>query len=91
VATTPPEDCLQRGVELRSLRECRNAFITLTIANDPPEARVHRITHNASGDVLSGYLVNDWRAMCDAVLRLPAALPENHGTARVIQLAGGRA
>jgi hypothetical protein len=44
--------------------------VTLAIAGGAAESWVRRITHNASGDVLAGYQVNDWPAMCDAVTRI---------------------
>jgi hypothetical protein len=40
------------------------------MAGGAAESWVRRITHNASGDVLAGYQVNDWPAMCDAVRKI---------------------
>ncbi len=51
--------------------QSRNSFITLAAANGAPEAWIKRITHNASGDVLAGYMVNDWDAMCRVVSCIP--------------------
>lgn len=48
----------------------RRTFITLAVAAGASPAWVDRITHNSSGDVLAGYTVNDWDAMCDVVKRL---------------------
>jgi integrase len=65
-------DCATTGVEAKEATHVgRRTFITIAIANGAPEAWVKRITHNANGDVLSGYTVNDWPAMCDAVNRIP--------------------
>jgi hypothetical protein len=44
--------------------------VTLAMAGGAAESWVRRITHNASGDVLAGYQVNDWPAMCDVVIRI---------------------
>lgn len=63
--------------------ECRNTFVTLATAGGAPEAWVRRITHNASGDVLAGYMVNDWAAMCDAVMAIKV---ERRRGAKVIAL-----
>ncbi len=51
--------------------QSRNSFITLAAAHGAPEAWIKRITHNASGDVLAGYMVNDWDAMCRVVECIP--------------------
>lgn len=65
-------DCALIGIEAKEATHVgRRTFITLAIANGAPEAWVKRITHNANGDVLSGYTVNDWPAMCDVVRRIP--------------------
>ncbi|MFW6031160.1 MAG: tyrosine-type recombinase/integrase [Myxococcota bacterium] len=54
--------------------ELRNTFITLAIAGGASEPWVRRISHNSSGDVLAGYTVNDWDAMCRAVECIPVPL-----------------
>jgi integrase len=65
-------DCALMGIDAKEATHVgRRTFITLAIANGAPEAWVKRITHNANGDVLSGYTVNDWPAMCDVVRRIP--------------------
>ena len=66
------EDCVRIGVPPLTQHESRNTFVTLAAAGGAPEAWIERITHNASGGVLSGYQVNDWQAMCDAVLCIRA-------------------
>lgn len=62
------EDCARIGIEWKeSTHVARRTFITLSMAGGASEAWLRRITHNASGDVLAGYQVNDWSAMCSAV------------------------
>lgn len=94
------DDCKRLGIAYRSIHTMRNTFATLAIAGGAPEAWVRRITHNASGDVIAGYTVNHWPAMCDAVRRIVVpvepgtlgasvapALPERVEPANVIVLA----
>jgi integrase len=61
------QDCQRIGVPALTQHEGRNTFITLATAGGAPRAWIERITHNASGNILSGYTVNDWDAMCKAV------------------------
>ena len=63
--------------------ECRDTFATLTQSEGAPEVWVTRITHNASGNVLAGYTINDWPAMCRAVLCMKV---ERRTMAKVIRL-----
>jgi integrase len=62
------QDCELVGIPKERTHVARRTFITLAMAGGASEAWVRRITHNASGDVLTGYQVNDWPAMCKAVL-----------------------
>ncbi len=62
------EDCARIGIEWKEATHvARRTFITLSMAGGASEAWLRRITHNASGDVLAGYQVNDWGAMCGVV------------------------
>jgi integrase len=64
-------DCRRVGIASKqTTHAARRTFVTLAIAGGAAESWVRRITHNASGDVLAGYQVNDWPAMCDAVKRI---------------------
>lgn len=64
-------DCRRVGIpSTQTTHAARRTFVTLAIAGGAAESWVRRITHNASGDVLAGYQVNDWPAMCDAVARI---------------------
>jgi hypothetical protein len=54
-------------VAKESTHIARRTFVTLALAGGASEAWVRRITHNANGDVLTGYQVNHWPAMCAAV------------------------
>lgn len=63
------EDCARVGIAWKDATHvARRTFITLAMAGGAGEAWVKRITHNANGDVLTGYQVDHWGAMCAAVL-----------------------
>ena len=69
VAYWMAKDAAAVGLELRQATHiARRTFVTLAMAGGASEAWVRRITHNANGDVLTGYTVNDWPAMCQTVL-----------------------
>lgn len=53
----------------------RRAMKTLAVANGAPEVWIERVIHNAAGDVGSGYLADDWTAMCRAVACIPVRRP----------------
>jgi integrase len=78
------EDCARVGISWKDATHvARRTFITLAMAGGAGEAWVNRITHNASGDVLTGYQVNHWGAMCEAVLCVKV---ERRRAANVIEL-----
>ena len=61
-------DCRRVGIDhKRATHVARRTFITLALAGGASESWLRRITHNANGDVLTGYQVNHWQAMCETV------------------------
>lgn len=54
----------------------RRGMKTHACANGAAEVWIERVLHNASGNVASGYLADDWKAMCSAIECIPVSAPK---------------